>query len=49
MVIGLASGMVHLKLQGTDLQRQAAAAPDYLEGVGAFLAKRPARFTGTKS
>lgn len=32
-----------------DLQRQAAAAPDYLEGVGAFLAKRPARFTGAKS
>lgn len=32
-----------------DLQRQAAASPDYLEGVGAFLAKRPAKFTGRKA
>ncbi len=31
-----------------DLQRQASASPDYLEGVGAFLAKRPAKFTGKK-
>ncbi len=29
-----------------DLQRQASATPDYLEGVGAFLAKRSAKFTG---
>ena len=32
-----------------DLQRLAAASPDYAEGVGAFLAKRPAKFTGAKS
>lgn len=32
-----------------DLQRQASASPDYAEGVGAFLAKRPAQFTGRKS
>jgi len=32
-----------------DLQRRAAAAPDYAEGVGAFLAKRPAKFTGKKA
>ncbi len=31
-----------------DLQRQAAASPDYTEGVGAFLAKRPAKFSGKK-
>ncbi len=31
-----------------DFQRRAAAAPDYAEGVGAFLAKRPAKFTGKK-
>lgn len=31
-----------------DLQRQAAASPDYLEGVGAFLAKRSPKFTGAK-
>ena len=32
-----------------DLQRLAAASPDYAEGVGAFLAKRPAVFTGRKA
>ena len=32
-----------------DLQRKAGASPDYAEGVGAFQAKRPARFTGRKS
>lgn len=31
-----------------DLQRLAANSPDYVEGVGAFLAKRPAVFTGRK-
>jgi 2-(1,2-epoxy-1,2-dihydrophenyl)acetyl-CoA isomerase len=31
-----------------DLQRLASASPDYAEGVGAFLAKRPAKFTGRK-
>lgn len=34
-----------LKLEH-DLQRLAGAAPDFVEGVDAFLAKRPARFTG---
>ncbi|HWI29632.1 MAG TPA: 2-(1,2-epoxy-1,2-dihydrophenyl)acetyl-CoA isomerase PaaG [Stellaceae bacterium] len=29
-----------------DLQRIAARSPDFLEGVAAFLEKRPARFTG---
>lgn len=29
-----------------DMQRLAASSPDYAEGVGAFLAKRPAKFTG---
>ena len=32
-----------------DLQRRAGTAPDYVEGVGAFVAKRPAAFTGRKS
>lgn len=32
-----------------DLQRQASAAPDYAEGVGAFLAKRSPNFTGRKA
>jgi len=31
-----------------DLQRLASASPDYVEGVSAFLAKRPAAFTGRK-
>lgn len=31
-----------------DLQRKAGASPDYAEGVAAFQAKRPARFTGRK-
>ena len=31
-----------------DMQRLAAASPDYAEGVGAFLAKRAPRFTGAK-
>jgi 2-(1,2-epoxy-1,2-dihydrophenyl)acetyl-CoA isomerase len=29
-----------------DLQRKAGATPDYAEGVSAFIAKRPAKFTG---
>jgi 2-(1,2-epoxy-1,2-dihydrophenyl)acetyl-CoA isomerase len=29
-----------------DLQRQAGATPDYAEGVSAFIAKRPPKFTG---
>jgi 2-(1,2-epoxy-1,2-dihydrophenyl)acetyl-CoA isomerase len=29
-----------------DLQRQAGKTPDYTEGVDAFIAKRPAKFTG---
>jgi 2-(1,2-epoxy-1,2-dihydrophenyl)acetyl-CoA isomerase len=29
-----------------DLQRQAGQTPDYAEGVDAFIAKRPAKFTG---
>jgi len=29
-----------------DLQRRAGRTPDYAEGVGAFLEKRPTRFTG---
>jgi 2-(1,2-epoxy-1,2-dihydrophenyl)acetyl-CoA isomerase len=29
-----------------DLQRQAGATPDYTEGVNAFIAKRPPKFTG---
>jgi 2-(1,2-epoxy-1,2-dihydrophenyl)acetyl-CoA isomerase len=29
-----------------DLQRQAGKTPDYAEGVDAFIAKRPAKFTG---
>jgi 2-(1,2-epoxy-1,2-dihydrophenyl)acetyl-CoA isomerase len=29
-----------------DLQRQAGATPDYTEGVAAFIAKRPPKFTG---
>ena len=29
-----------------ELQRAAGAGPDFREGVAAFLAKRPARFTG---
>lgn len=29
-----------------DLQREASHSPDYAEGVSAFLAKRPANFTG---
>lgn len=32
-----------------DLQRQAGQSRDYAEGVGAFLAKRAPRFTGTRS
>jgi 2-(1,2-epoxy-1,2-dihydrophenyl)acetyl-CoA isomerase len=32
-----------------DLQRHAAAAPDYEEGVGAFLERRAPKFTGRKS
>ena len=32
-----------------DLQRKAAAASDYKEGVTAFLEKRPVRFTGRKA
>jgi len=32
-----------------DLQSAAAAAPDHAEGVRAFLAKRPASFTGKRS
>ena len=31
-----------------DLQRRAGGSPDYAEGVGAFLAKRPPAFTGRK-
>lgn len=31
-----------------DVQRKAGRSPDYVEGVGAFQAKRPARFTGAK-
>ena len=31
-----------------DLQRAAGRTPDYAEGVAAFLAKRPPRFTGRK-
>ena len=31
-----------------DLQRKAGASPDYSEGVGAFVAKRPAHFSGRK-
>ena len=29
-----------------DLQREAGRTPDFLEGVAAFLEKRPAAFTG---
>jgi 2-(1,2-epoxy-1,2-dihydrophenyl)acetyl-CoA isomerase len=29
-----------------DLQRKAGATPDYVEGVNAFIAKRPPKFTG---
>ncbi|MGH6815962.1 MAG: 2-(1,2-epoxy-1,2-dihydrophenyl)acetyl-CoA isomerase, partial [Hyphomicrobiaceae bacterium] len=32
-----------------DLQRAAGRSPDYAEGVAAFLAKRPPRFTGKAS
>lgn len=32
-----------------DLQRRAGGAPDYTEGVAAFLAKRPPAFTGRKA
>lgn len=32
-----------------DLQRKAGRTPDYREGVEAFMAKRPARFTGRAS
>lgn len=32
-----------------DLQRTAGGTPDFQEGVAAFLAKRPARFTGRKA
>lgn len=32
-----------------DLQRQAGATPDYTEGVEAFIAKRPPKFTGRPS
>jgi len=32
-----------------NLQAEAAATPDHAEGLQAFLAKRPARFTGRKS
>jgi 2-(1,2-epoxy-1,2-dihydrophenyl)acetyl-CoA isomerase len=31
-----------------ELQRLAGASPDCAEGIGAFLEKRPARFTGRK-
>lgn len=31
-----------------DLQRKAGTSPDYSEGVAAFVAKRPAHFTGRK-
>ncbi len=31
-----------------DMQRLASQSPDYVEGVGAFLAKRAPRFTGVK-
>ena len=32
-----------------ELQREASRTPDYVEGVAAFTAKRPARFTGRAS
>lgn len=42
----LDNGLSAQLLVERDLQRQAAASPDYAEGVGAFLAKRQAKFTG---
>ena len=32
-----------------DLQREAGAADEYIEGVSAFLEKRPVNFRGTKA
>jgi 2-(1,2-epoxy-1,2-dihydrophenyl)acetyl-CoA isomerase len=53
--LGLIKEAMNLSLSSTldaqldserDLQRVAAKSPDFREGVAAFLAKRPAKFTG---